>query len=198
MLTGYEFEMALISREWEAYRDSERIWPHDLKIGTNSVDITLSPFFRRVLSSGKNDKAYIDIDDANSIETEDFSASQLIIYPGDFYLGRTRERFETSRELTVDGQKKKYIQMCHGRSSLARVGILIHGVAGFGDYGFNNYWTLEIFNVNSEPVMLKANKRIGQICFDAADGSMGQRTYQGPYNQIQQYPGAPEVGEGRI
>lgn len=58
-----------------------------------------------------------------------------ILKPGELYLGRTLEYTKTD----------KYVPMLEGRSSIGRLGLFIHVTAGFGDVGFNGYWTLEMF-----------------------------------------------------
>jgi deoxycytidine triphosphate deaminase len=200
MLTGYEFESAIVTRKWRAFRDEVQIFPHDMVIGTNSVDVTLSSYFRTVNISGKNGIMYIDPQDLDTMTCGEIIADELIVEPGHFILARIRERFETTEPLLVTGSNtpEKYVQMCHGRSTLGRLGIIIHCVAGFGDYSFPTHWTLEIANVGTAPVMLKAGMRIAQIAFEKADGSMGERVYTGAYRQIETFPGMPNIGKGRV
>ena len=51
--------------------------------------------------------------------------------------------------------------MLEGRSSIGRLGLFIHVTAGFGDVGFNGYWTLEMFCV--QPIRIYAGVEICQI-----------------------------------
>ena len=58
----------------------------------------------------------------------------LVLEPGIGYLGRTMEKTATSH----------FVPMLEGRSSLGRLFLNIHATAGFGDIGFNGFWTLEL------------------------------------------------------
>lgn len=64
--------------------------------------------------------------------------SGLVLEPGRLYLGRTIEYTRT----------EGFVPMLEGRSSVGRLGLVIHVTAGFGDVGFAGYWTLEMFCVN--------------------------------------------------
>ena len=74
-----------------------------------------------------------------------------------------------------------------GKSSLGRLGLMIHSTAGFVDPGFDGHLTLELSNVAQLPIAIYPGMRIGQISFyqmtTAADhpygsGAIGSR-YQG-------------------
>jgi dCTP deaminase len=58
--------------------------------------------------------------------------------------------------------------MLEGRSSVGRLGMFVHVTAGFGDIGFNGYWTLEIFVV--QPLVIYPNVEVCQIYFHHIDG----------------------------
>jgi len=51
-----------------------------------------------------------------------------------------------------------------GKSSLGRLGILVHSTAGFIDPGFSGHVTLELSNVNTLPIKLWVGMKIGQLC----------------------------------
>ena len=78
--------------------------------------------------------------------------------PGTLYLGRTFEHTVT----------KKHVPMIQGRSSIGRLGIYIHITAGFGDIGFNGYWTLEIECIH--PVIIYPMIKICQIYYHTVEG----------------------------
>lgn len=82
----------------------------------------------------------------------------LVLEPGKIYLGRTVEHTKTT----------KFVPMLEGRSSVGRLGIYIHITAGFGDVGFNGYWTLEIHCV--QPVKIYPEVEICQIYYHTIDG----------------------------
>ena len=58
--------------------------------------------------------------------------------------------------------------MLEGRSSIGRLGLVIHVTAGFGDVGFAGYWTLEMFCV--QPIIIYPNVDICQIYFHTISG----------------------------
>ena len=77
----------------------------------------------------------------------------LVLEPNKLYLGRTVEYTQT----------ENCVPMLEGRSSIGRLGLFIHVTAGFGDVGFNGFWTLEIFCV--QPIKIYANVEICQIYY---------------------------------
>jgi len=82
----------------------------------------------------------------------------LLLEPQKLYLGRTIEKTFTD----------KYVPMLEGRSSIGRLGLFIHVTAGFGDVGFNGFWTLEIFCV--QPIRIYPNVEICQIFYHSIEG----------------------------
>ena len=84
--------------------------------------------------------------------------SGLVLQPGKLYLGRTFEHTST----------RKFVPMLEGRSSVGRLGIYIHITAGFGDVGFNGYWTLEIQCIH--PVKIYPMVKICQIYYHTISG----------------------------
>ncbi len=85
-------------------------------------------------------------------------SSGLELVPGKLYLGRTIEHTRTD----------SLVPMLEGRSSIGRLGMFVHVTAGFGDVGFNGYWTLEIFVV--QPLIVYPGVEICQIYFHHIDG----------------------------
>ena len=63
----------------------------------------------------------------------------LILKPNKLYLGRTKEHTKT----------QNLVPMLEGRSSIGSLGLCVHITAGFGDVGFEGYWTLEFFCVHT-------------------------------------------------
>lgn len=78
----------------------------------------------------------------------------FILDPGQFALGATIEEVTVPTDLS--GQ-------LNGRSSLGRVGVLVHVTAGFIDPGFNGQITLELYNICPLPVILYPGMRIAQL-----------------------------------
>lgn len=82
----------------------------------------------------------------------------LILKPNKLYLGRTCEYTKT----------RNLVPMLEGRSSIGRLGVSIHVTAGFGDVGFNGYWTLEIHCI--QPVKIYPFVEICQIYYHTIEG----------------------------
>ena len=80
----------------------------------------------------------------------------FLLHPGEFVLGSTAERIGLPDDL---------VGRIEGKSSLGRLGLLIHTTAGFVDAGFQGFITLELSNVASLPITLYPGMRIGQISF---------------------------------
>ena len=81
----------------------------------------------------------------------------FIVQPGEFVLGVTQERITVPDDLVV---------RVEGRSSLGRLGIIVHSTAGFVDPGFSGTITLEISNLNRLPIALYPGMRVCQIAFE--------------------------------
>lgn len=81
----------------------------------------------------------------------------FIIQPGDFALGVTLEKVTLPNDL---------VARVEGRSSLGRLGIIVHSTAGFVDPGFAGTITLEITNINRMPVALYPGMRVCQLAFE--------------------------------
>jgi dCTP deaminase len=147
-------------------------------IQPSSVDLHLDRLFRlfrnhsiRVIDVRKAQEELTEL-----VEVEDDQA--LVLHPGEFVLGSTSE---------VIGVPDDLVGRLEGKSSLGRLGLLIHSTAGFVDPGFSGHITLELSNVANLPITLYPGMKIGQISFlrmtTPADhpygsGSLGSK-YQG-------------------
>ena len=80
----------------------------------------------------------------------------FILHPGEFVLGATAERVAVPDDL---------VGRLEGKSSLGRLGLLIHSTAGFIDAGWDGHLTLELSNVANLPITLYPGMKIGQISF---------------------------------
>ena len=69
----------------------------------------------------------------------------FMLHPGEFVLGSTLERVGIPDDL---------VGRVEGKSSLGRLGLLIHSTAGFVDAGFDGHITLELSNVANLPITL--------------------------------------------
>jgi dCTP deaminase len=82
------------------------------------------------------------------------------IHPGEFALGRTLEHVELPDDI---------VSRIEGKSSLGRLGLIVHATAGFVDPGFRGSLTLEITNLTRVPIKLYAGLPIAQLSFMALD-----------------------------
>jgi dCTP deaminase len=80
----------------------------------------------------------------------------FMLHPGEFVLGSTLERVALPDDL---------VARLEGKSSLGRLGLLIHSTAGFVDAGWDGHLTLELSNVANLPITLYPGMKIGQISF---------------------------------
>lgn len=79
----------------------------------------------------------------------------FVLHPGEFVLATTLERVKLADDLAARFE---------GKSSLGRLGLVVHSTAGFIDPGFHGHVTLELSNVNRLPILLNAGMFIGQLC----------------------------------
>ena len=80
----------------------------------------------------------------------------FMLHPGEFVLGSTLERVAIGDDL---------VARVEGKSSLGRLGLLIHSTAGFVDAGFDGHITLELSNVANLPITIYPSMKIGQVSF---------------------------------
>jgi dCTP deaminase len=80
----------------------------------------------------------------------------FILHPGEFVLGSTLERVALPDDL---------VARLEGKSSLGRLGLLIHSTAGYIDPGWDGTITLELSNVARLPITIYPGMPIGQISF---------------------------------
>ena len=160
MPTGYGHPLMILSdRTIREALDAGRIVidPFDpAKVQPSSVDLTLD---HRFLVFRNHTRALIDVKEEMGDLTELVEIDRdgvFLLHPGEFVLGSTAERIGIPDDL---------VGRLEGKSSLARLGLVIHSTAGFVDAGFDGYLTLELSNVASLPITLYPGMKIGQISF---------------------------------
>jgi dCTP deaminase len=125
-------------------------------IQPSSVDLRLGRLFRVFLN---HTMPVIDVkedleDLTRLVKIDDGEA--FILHPGEFVLGSTHEKVSLPDDL---------VGRIEGKSSLGRLGLLIHSTAGFIDAGFSGHITLELSNVANLPITLYPGMKIGQVSF---------------------------------
>src|SRR3989440_1670654 len=167
----------------------------------SSVDVRVDRFFRVFHN---NRYPFIDVkqeqeDLTDLVEIDD--DTPFMLHPGEFVLGSTLERVRLPDDL---------VARLEGKSSLGRLGLLIHSTAGFIDPGWDGHVTLELSNVANLPITIYRGMKIGQLSFvrltepaesPYGSGRLGSK-YQGqkgptPSRYWQNFRAEHESGEGR-
>ena len=91
----------------------------------------------------------------------------FILHPGEFVLGSTLEK------ITIPNTMVARIE---GKSSLGRLGLLIHSTAGFVDPGFDGNLTLELANVSRLPITLLLRDENRSNIFSKNELCSGRKT----------------------
>jgi len=127
----------------------------------SSVDVRVDRKFR-VFHNARH--PYIDVrkpmEDLTEL-VEPSTGEPFILHPGEFVLAQTLERLTLPDDL---------VARLEGKSSLGRLGLLIHSTAGFVDAGFSGKLTLELSNVANLPITIYEGMLIGQVSFMRMDG----------------------------
>lgn len=127
----------------------------DRQVQPASIDLRLGATFR-VFNYGQH--ALIDpqlpVDFDELTDLVEIGDRPFILHPGAFVLGATAEYVTMPNHL---------VGRLEGRSSLGRIGVIVHATAGFIDPGFEGTITLEITNAGKIPVALHAGTRICQL-----------------------------------
>jgi len=125
-------------------------------IQPSSIDVKVGNLFRvfRNHTTGVIDVKQ-DLEDLTELVAID-PEGVFMLHPGEFVLGSTLERVVVPDDL---------VARIEGKSSLGRLGLLIHSTAGFIDAGFDGHITLELSNVASLPITIYPGMKIGQISF---------------------------------
>lgn len=159
--------------------------PRELLFQPSSIDLHLSKnimtFARRrakdfVIDTKKPVDSYVEL------EVMDMNRG-TVIHPREFFLGVTTEWFSLSNKILANVE---------GKSSLGRLGLVIHATAGFIDPGFAGHITLEITNLTELPIVLYPDMPIAQIRFSMlsspsvhiyGDKKLGSKDYKNIYSR---------------
>ncbi|HKE80762.1 MAG TPA: dCTP deaminase [Solirubrobacteraceae bacterium] len=164
-----------------------RIEPFDdTMVQPASVDLRLGSSFR-VFHNHRI--GAIDLADPPKNLTEHVVIAEgdsFVIHPGEFVLGTTQEYVELPDDI---------VSRIEGKSSLGRLGLIVHATAGFVDPGFKGTLTLEITNLTRVPIILWPGKPIAQLSFMTLDRP-AERPYGHP-DLGSHYHGQVEATESR-
>lgn len=150
-----------------------------------SVDLRLGDSFR-VFHNHRT--VAIDLREPPTNLTEEVVAGEqgFVIHPGEFCLGRTLEWVELPADI---------VARIEGKSSLGRLGLIVHATAGFCDPGWKGTLTLELNNLTRVPIKLYPGLLIAQLSFMTLD-----RPAERPYGSTElgsHYQGQVAATESR-
>jgi dCTP deaminase len=155
----------------------------------SSVDVRVDRYFR-VFQNHRY--AFIDPKQQQDDLTKEVSTEvdhPFMLHPGEFVLGSTLEVVRLDADI---------VARLEGKSSLGRLGLLIHSTAGFVDPGFEGHLTLELSNVATLPIAIYPGMKIGQLSFyeltTAAEHPYGSKAAHSKY-QGQRGPTPSRVHE---
>ncbi len=181
-------DMILSDKDLKEYLKSGRIKVKPLEeeqIRSIGIDLRLGNEFKLFKMNHKShiDPSKDDIEDGVEVlKVKD--GSNFIIHPGEFLLGVTKENVELPDDISA---------RIDGRSSLGRLGIIVHSTAGRVDPGWSGFLTLEISNIGKLPVALIPGMRFCSLVFETISSPV-ERSYR----KIGKYTGQKGPTASRI
>ena len=155
-------------------------------IQPSSIDVRLDKYFRLF-----DNHRYAVIDPA--LEQPELTrlvevptGEPLVLHPGEFVLGSTYEAVTLPDDVAA---------RLEGKSSLGRLGLIVHATAGFCDPGWKGTLTLELNNLTRVPIKLYPGLLIAQLSFMTLD-QPARRPY-GSAELGSHYQGQREATESR-
>jgi len=141
------------------------------QFGSCSVDFRLGPEFS-VFEHSRH--AYIDVREKSAIQdimraVHVKPGEPFILQPREFALAITEETLELDDDV---------LGRLEGRSSLGRIGIIVHGTAGLFDPGWRGKATLELSNLGIMPVALYPGMRICSFTFEQLSSAVSVPYYR--------------------
>ncbi len=148
----------------------------DTQLGSCSIDFKLGNTFR-VFEHSKYPyidlKTKVDVDDLmRKVDVPD--GETFTMQPGEFVLAGTQEKLELADDVMA---------RLEGRSSLGRLGIIVHSTAGLFDPGWVGNATLELGNLGRMPVMLYPGMRICAFTFEPLSSPSSMPYREKPANK---------------
>lgn len=138
-------------------------------VGPSSIDLTLSSYLHVFDPPSVFERVWDYIDDIDPKKDQsgdgrpiEITETGYLLRPYQFCLASIRERFTLPSHLAAQ---------IEGKSSLGRLGLLVHVTAGFIDAGFDGYPTLELFNVRDRPFRVYPGMPIAQMAIFAMRSS---------------------------
>ncbi|MDE2919875.1 MAG: dCTP deaminase [Chloroflexota bacterium] len=123
-------------------------------IQPSSIDLRLGPVFQVFVNQTEThiDPRLNQPDLTKTVEVDE--GASFVLHPGEFVLGGTVETIQMSDDL---------VGRIEGKSSLGRLGLMVHSTAGYVDPGFRGSLTLELSNHANLPILLWPGMRVSQL-----------------------------------
>lgn len=123
-------------------------------IQPSSIDLRLGPVFQVFVNQTEThiDPKLNQPDLTKTVEVKE--GTSFVLHPGEFVLGGTVETIQMSDDL---------VGRIEGKSSLGRLGLMVHSTAGYVDPGFRGSLTLELSNHANLPILLWPGMRVSQL-----------------------------------
>ena len=142
--------------------------PFDLKrLQPATYDIRLGNTF--IVNDSHSTKAIDPVKgifpNTQTVEVED--GAEFVLHPGVSILGYSKERFGSDN----------YLIEVNGKSSLARIGLIVHNSASIVNPGHFLNIALELCNLNNVPIVLRPGMEIAQLTFSTLSSGT-KRNYQ--------------------
>lgn len=152
----------------------------DAALQPASYDLTLDRHFLIP------DQGVTEIDMANvqpgHMVPQAVSNEGFLLEPGDFVLASTRETVYVG---------PRYVGRVEGKSSIGRLGLIVHATAGFIDPGFRGQVTLEMVNLAPWDIVIYPGQRIAQVAYSRLSAHP-EREYGGAGNHYMGQQGPVE------
>ena len=163
--------------------------PVDLEdVQPASVDVRLD---RKIVVFDRSNASHVDPTKPSQDNLTNYwtqrAQEPFILHPGEFVLGSTLEHIEIPADI---------VARIEGKSSLGRIGLLIHSTAGYVDPGWKGRLTLELSNISRLPIAIHPGMKIGQMSFMRMT-SPAERPYGSP-GLGSHYQGQTEATPSRL
>lgn len=164
-----------------------KIEPIDLEkqIMPVGIDLRLGNDFKLFKTSHEShiDPSKTNLEDSTQlVRVED--GKNFMLHPREFVLGVTKEYVQLPDNIAA---------RIDGRSSLGRLGIIVHSTAGHVDPGFSGKLTLEITNIGKLPVSIYPGMKFCSLIFEETSSPVEK-----PYSKIGKYAGFTEPTTSKI
>lgn len=140
--------------------DPQMVQPSSLDVRLASSFRMYSPQYDEVDPLNIPPNLFVQIKEPNS------KCKRITLFPGEFLLGCISEVLTLPDDLAA---------VVEGKSTLGRLGLLVHATAGFIDPGFSGQVTLEMSNVSPVPILLTPGMAIAQLCFMPMSSPVAKR-----------------------